>query len=79
MVDSISGVNQCCPAPRRSPHEIMRDRARIQQQIRMEKLYEYLQTKAKNGQKLTDVEQMQLYCLKALKIADTLGKPQVMY
>lgn len=45
----------------------------------MEKLYDNLEAKKENNEKMTDVQLMQLYFMKAMKIAEKLGDKPVVY
>lgn len=80
MVSNVSGVNGFAPTSRpRPPQEIMNERMKQRQRENLDKLYEDLSAREKNGEKLSDFDQMQLYFLKALKIAEKLPQPTILY
>ncbi len=80
MVDCVRNVGYFAPTrTSRPPQEIMRERNQKIQRQRMNELYDDLSDKEKNGAPMTDMQKMQLYFLKALKIAEKLPSPVVMY
>ena len=80
MIGSVSGVGRFAPTTvRRSPQEILNERSKEIRRERMEKLYDNLEAKKENKEKMTDVQLMQLYFMKAMKIAEKLGDKPVVY
>lgn len=83
MIGSVTksgALNLFAPTTRpRRPDEIMQDVFNKRQQERIEKVYENLCTKVKNGEQLSDAEKLQFVFLKALDIAQDISQPVIKY